>query len=198
MAVAKRMATALVVAGCAAVAVPVVALGSGRPASPAGPRAAVTGPPAPAAHDQGRTRAAATAGACPGGGLDWTAGPSTVIVVDPGLQEWLVQERGTVTDRSPAAIIVGNGVALIGRTAAWGAPLPVLDLPLTPLGSLILGPGQTEPYSGAIMVQSTTAPVDLGLGLSTASWEAPALVSQCAPPAGAAPASGQPATSRLA
>lgn len=201
----RQKAAALVLAGCAALTVPVAVLTSAGSGAGAVRQQATSGlgrplaarAAAPDAYSPAPARSGAAAGACPAGGLTWSGGPLTVVEVDPALQEWMIQEQGMVANRSAAAIVVGNGVARIGRTDAGGRSLPVLDLPLTPLGSLTLEPGQAEPYSGAILVQSATPPVDLGAGLSSASWAVPPVAAGCAPPAGAAPTPGRPAGARL-
>lgn len=126
--------------------------------------------------------------ACPGGGLTWTVQTFVAIPVEP--DEWLVQEQGTVDNRSGAAIVVGDGVERIGTSGP--GTTSVVVLPLTPLGSLSLGPGQAEPFSGAEMLQSAGPPQNLGLGLPEAGWQDGQQRADCPPPGGAhtSPAGG--------
>ncbi len=145
---------------------------------------------APAGPGRPAARAETTAGACPSGGLEWTDRAFEAVSVDPANGYWLVQEHGKVRNSSPASIILGDGVARIGREGTAGTAAQVVDLPLTPMGSLTLSAGQQEPFSAAIIVQSASRPADLGLGLSNATWKSPALLSGCPPPAGSAGGTG--------
>lgn len=132
--------------------------------------------------------------ACPGGELTWSVLTFVAIPVETtpgaGPGEWLVQEQGTVDNRSGATIVVGDGVARVGPSGP--GLTSVVDLPLTPLGSLSLAPGQTEPFSGAEMLQSVGTPQNLGLGLPQAGWQDGRQRADCPPPGGARtpPASG--------
>ncbi len=185
-----------------AAALAAVATGAGLAASAA--RGAPPDPSRPAAAtpasqpDPGPAPVSPAGAVCPAGGLRWTASTFSAVPVDPQAGYWMVQERGTVANRSAAAIIVGDGVARIGRSMSGGsAPASVVDLPLTPLGDLTLAPGGVEAYSGAVLVQSRSEPADLGMGLSDSVWAAPAPGPGCPAPTGGYPGPGGRAATSL-
>ncbi len=193
--------TAVALAGVAALA----AAGTGAGLAVSAPRSASAGSSRPAAAtpasqpDPGPVPSSPTGAVCPAGGLRWTTSTFSAVPVDPQAGYWMVQERGTVVNRSASAIIVGDGVARVGRGISRGSgPAAVVDLPLTPLGDLVLAPGGEEAYSGAVLVQSRSEPADMGLGLSDSTWAAPAPGPGCPPPTGSYPGpAGLAAATRL-
>ena len=188
----KRAGAALILAAAGATAwtqVPGPARVAPRPSSVdssaavASPDPAVT--PTPLGHQQ-----ADPPGACPSGGLEWTISTFEATPTDSSAQRWLVREAGTVSNSSPAAIIVGNGVARVGRRILAERTGTAIDVALTPTGSLALQPGQEEPFSGAAIVDSAGRPTNMGPALSYATWQSPPLLDGCPPPSGSASGSG--------